>query len=298
MVNDWQQVRRKHNQYQRSNDDGEIRVRGSGESSLSFYVTNLPKDIKTNELWNWCATLGTVVDVYIAQKLSKMGRRFGFVRFIKNLKLDYVTCMWFGNYHVFASIARFPKKDRVIANEPVNKKVGTQSKAGVTTGRSYAKAVSGENPPITVPKKIVRSVSIGGRELTGLTDVQSTVLAEVREPTSIPNLLNLCREEGFANLKIRYVGGLWVWISCETSKVCKKLRDNVDMQGIFSKLHALHKDFVIHDRLAWVEIIGLPMCAWNPCVFKKVASIWGVVLFSDDDESNCMSIGKVCIQTS
>lgn len=30
---------------------------------------------------------------------------------------------------------------------------------------------------------------------------------------------------------------------------------------------------------------------------KKGASVWGSVLFSDNDETNCMSTGKVCIKT-
>ncbi|KAL4573741.1 hypothetical protein LXL04_020558 [Taraxacum kok-saghyz] len=271
--------------------------------SISFYITNLPKDIKTNELWNRCAAFGTVVDVYIAQKLSKMGRRFGFVRFIKvhNSKdLESPLCdMWFGNYHVFASIARFPKKDNVIIkHDPPHKPIAKETQGGNKVNRSYAKVVNGEKIVNSAPEKVIRSVMIGGRELTGLTEVQSITLAEVREPTSIPNLVNLCKEEGFDNIKIRYVGGLWVWVACDSQKGCKQFMNNVGIQSIFSNIKPLQKDFVIQDRLIWLEISALPMCVWNPCVFKKVASLWGVILFSDDEEGNCMSIGKVCIQTS
>lgn len=49
--------------------------------------------------------------------------------------------------------------------------------------------------------------------------------------------------------------------------------------------------------MAWLEGLGLLMYAWNPCLFKKVGTMWGKVLFSDDDESNSMSLGKVCVRT-
>lgn len=142
-----------------------------------------------------------------------------------------------------------------------------------------------------------QKVIIRGRELTGTTVVQSTVLAEVREAALIPNLINLCSEEGFSNIKIRYVGGLWVVVSFEPAKACKNFSSNAGIQNIFCKFRGITKDFVISQRAVWLEILGLPMCAWNPCVFKKIASVWGSVLFSDDDENNCMSTGKVCVLT-
>ncbi|CAH1414046.1 unnamed protein product [Lactuca virosa] len=85
--------------------------------SVSFYVTNLPSDLHPRDLWKRCENLGTVVDTYIARKRSKMGRRFGFVRFIKVInsqELERRFCeIWFGNYHVFASLARFKRNDEV-----------------------------------------------------------------------------------------------------------------------------------------------------------------------------------------
>lgn len=35
------------------------------------------------ELWNTCARFGTIVDVFIANKKSNVGKLFAFVRFIK-----------------------------------------------------------------------------------------------------------------------------------------------------------------------------------------------------------------------
>ncbi|KAL4579625.1 hypothetical protein LXL04_015779 [Taraxacum kok-saghyz] len=203
--------------------------------------------------------------------------------------LDARLCdIWFGNYHIFASIARFPKKDNtqsIPQPDNVRNTSRNATHASQMAAKSYATAVTGDKMAKPVPQKVVHTVMVGGREIT---DVHSITLAEVREPSSIPNLLNLCIEEGFNNIKIQYVGGLWMWVSYKSSKICKLFMNNAGIQNVFSRFKPLQKDFVIEERLVWLEVIGLPMCAWNPCVFKKVASLWGVVLISDDDETNGM----------
>ncbi|GKG14323.1 hypothetical protein Tco_0353923, partial [Tanacetum coccineum] len=41
----------------------------------------------------------------------------------------------------------------------------------------------------------------------------------------------------------------------------------------------------------------LPLNAWSPKAFKKVANIWGSPLLVDEDPNETVSIGKVCIKT-
>ncbi|KAL4554960.1 hypothetical protein LXL04_037570 [Taraxacum kok-saghyz] len=173
MATGWQQVT-KRRQYQ-NNGNNEFGRRDREphhgvveKMSISFFITNLPKDIKTNELWNRCAAFGTVVDVYIAQKHSKMGRQCGFVRYIKvhNLKdLESRLCdMWFGNYHVFASLSRFPKNDNALThNDPPSKQTVKDVQGGIKVCRSYEKVVTGEKVEKIVPEKVLRSVMVGGR---------------------------------------------------------------------------------------------------------------------------------------
>nr|GFA71859.1 RNA-directed DNA polymerase, eukaryota, nucleotide-binding alpha-beta plait domain protein [Tanacetum cinerariifolium] len=44
--------------------------------------------VTPRDLWRVCGTYGTVVDVFIPVKRSKVGKRFAFVRFIKVVNLD------------------------------------------------------------------------------------------------------------------------------------------------------------------------------------------------------------------
>lgn len=50
---------------------------------------------------------------------------------------------------------------------------------------------------------------VGGNSKTRtLTNIASKILVEVRDVTAIPNVLNLCRGEGFPGLKIQHIGGV------------------------------------------------------------------------------------------
>ncbi|GJS78584.1 hypothetical protein Tco_0728465 [Tanacetum coccineum] len=43
----------------------------------------------------------------------------------------------------------------------------------------------------------------------------------------------------------------------------------------FSLLKPWHDDFVVKDRLIWLELEGVPLLAWNNDTFKKIGSRWG-----------------------
>nr|GEX67369.1 RNA-directed DNA polymerase, eukaryota, reverse transcriptase zinc-binding domain protein [Tanacetum cinerariifolium] len=51
--------------------------------STSVFVTNFPDGYGAKDLWNTCKLYGHVVDVFIPDRRTKAGKRFGFVRFIK-----------------------------------------------------------------------------------------------------------------------------------------------------------------------------------------------------------------------
>ncbi|GJV10143.1 ribonuclease H-like domain-containing protein [Tanacetum coccineum] len=57
------------------------------------------------------------------------------------------------------------------------------------------------------------------------------------------------------------------------------------------------RDMVKGERMIWIEISGLPLCAWGSNAFKKVASLFGKFKFFEDEESTAMSSERVCIST-
>ena len=98
--------------------------------TVTIYITNFPTSIGSNDLRQHCNKHGTVADVYIARKLSKVGKRFAFVRFLKpnnnESLINNLNTMWIGSYHLFAAMARFEKKQHTSSNtnpEPSSKQI-------------------------------------------------------------------------------------------------------------------------------------------------------------------------------
>ncbi|GJX65565.1 RNA-directed DNA polymerase, eukaryota, nucleotide-binding alpha-beta plait domain protein, partial [Tanacetum coccineum] len=81
--------------------------------SRSVFVTNFLDGCTARDLWNVCNDYGTVVDVFIPFKKSKIGKRFAFVRFIKVSNFDRLIVnlctIWIGRHHLHANAARFER---------------------------------------------------------------------------------------------------------------------------------------------------------------------------------------------
>ncbi|GKC18431.1 RNA-directed DNA polymerase, eukaryota, nucleotide-binding alpha-beta plait domain protein, partial [Tanacetum coccineum] len=118
--------------------------------SHSIFVTNFPVSVCSRDLWKVCSTYGTVVDVFIPSKLSKAGKRFAFVRFIKVFNLDRLVenlcTLWIGSHHLFANHVRFdrPSKPKVqnIKFPPKNGTHQVQGNGNKQSG-SFVSAVKG-----------------------------------------------------------------------------------------------------------------------------------------------------------
>ncbi|KAI3821244.1 hypothetical protein L1987_08806 [Smallanthus sonchifolius] len=66
--------------------------------------------------------------------------------------------------------------------------------------------------------------------------------------------------------------------------------------ALFQCLNLIDRNFVLHERIVWVEIVGLPLCALEK-VYEMLVGTWGDYPFLDQDRDESMAIGRVCIQT-
>nr|GEZ60989.1 RNA-directed DNA polymerase, eukaryota, reverse transcriptase zinc-binding domain protein [Tanacetum cinerariifolium] len=94
-----------------------------------------------------------------------------------------------------------------------------------------------------------------------------------------------------ARSKQKVDGGLWVLLDFSSIKTRDLFLQHSGIKSWFSMLKVWHNDFAVKERLLWIEVEGVPLCAWNQSTFKKITSRWGDLIFLDDaDESNRFSM--------
>ncbi|PWA67046.1 hypothetical protein CTI12_AA308650 [Artemisia annua] len=194
--------------------------------SHSIYVTNFPDSVSSRDLWRECNAYGTVVDVFIPSKKSMAGKRFAFVRFIKVFNLERLInnlcTIWIGRHHLFANQVRYERP-----HKPFSSSLNDKS-----------------TRPVKVPPSIPRQPN-------GVKDVNS-----------IPNLLTLLFDEGFTNIKLKYLG-----------------------------------DFASEERIVWVDLEGVPLHAWSYQTFSRIGREWGELLNIEDSSMPSFGRKRVCIFT-
>ncbi|GJY54621.1 RNA-directed DNA polymerase, eukaryota, reverse transcriptase zinc-binding domain protein [Tanacetum coccineum] len=226
----------------------------------SFYVSNIPNSVDAKGLRKICASHGRLVDTFIANKLSKGGKRFSFIRFlgIKD-ETEFVKSLltiWIGSYHLYILVAR---SQRISAN-------GSQFNHNITT--------KDKNPkpnPSSYPNNIPLKNKDKFLDLPSFASITNGI-AKPSMDTSSTN----------ANIRALVLDD--------------KDRINVEdpsmvLMSTSSCIKTATPSFNVDERMIWIEIRGLPLCAWGSNAYKKLADMFGKFMFFEAEKSTKMSSG-------
>ncbi|GJX62991.1 RNA-directed DNA polymerase, eukaryota, reverse transcriptase zinc-binding domain protein [Tanacetum coccineum] len=282
--------------------------------STSFYVMNMPPALTSKGLWTVCAPYGRLVDAFIANKLSKGGKRFGFIRFLgvndANVFVKSLSNIWIGSYHIFITPA-INQRSKLITNPkpqptkllqypnnlsnqntfPILSTNVTKNATPETKSEHQKPSI---NPTPTNPKCII---ALNDQDLINVVNTDSILLVKLKDIDSMSNMYTICRNEGFSDLNIHHVGGYWIWIQFPSSTACSKFQGNESLKRLYSVKKVPSSNFMIDERIFWIEISGLPLCAWGSNAYKKIACNFGKFLFVNKEDSSALSSGRVCISS-
>ncbi|GJS58640.1 RNA-directed DNA polymerase, eukaryota [Tanacetum coccineum] len=270
--------------------------------SKSVFVTKFPEDSTARDLWKVCSDYGTVVDVFIPFKISKSGKHFAFVRFIKviNLKrlVSNLCTIWIGRYHLHANYVRFERPQKPNSSIPRGPNHSTPKETNMeNSNNSFVYVLkrgsqSHVTPEITKPALVLDDTCI--KEF----DFGMSLMGRAKDVSAIPNLPCIISKEGFQNVKLSYLGGMWVLFEFDSLTTKEKFLNHSGIGSWFTELIQATSSFENDERIVWISIEGLPIKAWTPNTFRKIASLWGEYVEWEDDDLKSLSCKHLCLKTN
>nr|GEU93983.1 nucleotide-binding alpha-beta plait domain-containing protein [Tanacetum cinerariifolium] len=187
-----------------------------------------------------------VVDAYILYIRSKAGKRFGFVRFIKVLDVDRLVnnlcTVWVGRHKLQANIPRFQR-------EPLKRHNSLHNINGVKRGNSGDTYNSnGVKYAINSYAHVVKRSQNSKKDLDSSPvmvlddsclnekDYSLCLMGKVKNFATLANLKVVVANEGFDNIKFKYMGGYWVMMEFQIEVTKLKFQENSVMKTWFSYL--------------------------------------------------------------
>ncbi|GKA96564.1 RNA-directed DNA polymerase, eukaryota, reverse transcriptase zinc-binding domain protein [Tanacetum coccineum] len=95
--------------------------------------------------------------------------------------------------------------------------------------------------------------------------------------------------EGFQNVKLSYLGGMWVLFEFDSLTAKEKFLNHSSIGSWFTEFIQVTSSFENDERIVWISIEGLPIKAWTPNTFRKIASLWGEYVEWEDDDLKSLS---------
>ncbi|GJT54095.1 nucleotide-binding alpha-beta plait domain-containing protein [Tanacetum coccineum] len=198
----------------RSKEDDMARI------STSVFITNFPVSTSAKELFHACKQYGHVVDSFIPSKKSKNGKRFGFVRFINVFNeerlVNNLCTIWIDRHKLHANVARFQrpqvKKERDGGkqnNDHPSPKQTLKTNMPMRDGKMYMGVLKGDKHTEVQLMQPEPALVLGDECLVSK-EMSKALFGRVKEFASLTNLRLAMSDEEFVDLKIKYMGELWV----------------------------------------------------------------------------------------
>ncbi|KAL4554772.1 hypothetical protein LXL04_037376 [Taraxacum kok-saghyz] len=251
-----------------------------GGKASTFFFTNFPEYWETTVLWQEFRKIGTVVDVFVARKRNKVGRKFGFSRFLRVPDVGelekVLNNLWLDKFKLKANLAKYgrndvkekpPKMKSVIIGPPTpaSEKPATSRDDGAR--RSYTEAVNGpsSSPPPPLVKNDSTEPEINSIHVIPPPDsverLERSLFGKVRGLEILKNIHGFPTIEGLNDVKVSYFEGLAVLLEFRSKIAAKNylILARSTWSKWFRVLDCWSPEVQPMKRFAYLNIVGLPV---------------------------------------
>ncbi|GKC33944.1 hypothetical protein Tco_1046328, partial [Tanacetum coccineum] len=110
----------------------------------------------------------------------------------------------------------------------------------------------------------IRALVLDDQDLINVEDPSMVLLVKLEDVNSMSNMYVICRNED-------------------------NFQTNASLKSIYSCIQTATPSFNVDERMIWIEILGLHLCAWGLNAYKKVADMFGKFMFFEAGVSTGMS---------
>ncbi|KAK8615057.1 hypothetical protein V6N13_068843 [Hibiscus sabdariffa] len=235
---------------------------------ISVFVENIPKAMHWKGLWHTFARHGDVIGSFIARKLSRGGKMFGFVR-MKNRADALRVIEWLNGFMLYGfrltvNLARpykeiYKKKNYEMGG--INYRKNGLSRADFETGNQR-----------DIPKRI--SGHVDDEELWRL---RRCLVGEMSSVCSTRSIALRLQAWGLGEINVRRMGSKFFLLSFDDDDLYMMLEDlNWSyLKEIFVEIRPWSESLFQPDRVTWLEMSGIPLHCWNHTTVRRVGELWG-----------------------
>ncbi|WJX65781.1 hypothetical protein P8452_50404 [Trifolium repens] len=279
------------------------------QSSISFFVTNLPDECTMAELWKVFGRFGRLGDVYIPKKVDKWGRRFAFVKFREEKDEEELSRrledVWLGSFKLKVNRSRFSRRVEAKETEKPNREeVSMEGEGSRPVTTSFKAALLGNTP--FQEETETRRKDGGAGSVCLEVEVDGNILKELEESfvgklavnVEISSIRTILFMEGFAHISVTDMGRRMVLIhSPKIGEVERLWKTKVDwISYYFREVSPWTPSCFADRRETWVKVFGVPLHVWGETLFKAIGGVYGEFLDFDNNTAARSKLDVACLK--
>ncbi|KAK8674571.1 hypothetical protein V6N13_032680 [Hibiscus sabdariffa] len=264
-----------------------------GSNVISLFVQNLPPKLHWSGLRQVFGRQGDIVDSFIARKLDKTGKRFGFVRFSNRVEADRAIERLDGFRLLVAKTkfqvrTKFWRKVSQENNKRMNQEIPSKGKqedevrtnnrktAGPEAGRSRTSRSDGSND---ILEKRVRNIQ-GHVEEEAPWRLRNCLVGMMASPCSTKQVEDRLTKWGLGEIAVKNMGGRCFLLEIKDQELFSLLEEQnwSLLKEVFVEIEKWSESFHLPERITWIQITGIPIHCWNYITFKRIAELVGTLL--------------------
>lgn len=260
----------------------------------TVFVANIPLETLAKEAWAFFKRVGKVLDVILPRKRDKYGRRYGFVKCRNSLEassfINKLNGKMFGKNKLRSDFALKKSSDKQKENVMDPSKVAhrkTEDRGDFGNHRSTRShhAESNYLQPSSNTDSVKADGNVGCVDNPLQKELERSVMVETLEPHAVTDVLNQLDLLGYDNILVKGLSSFKFLLTFMDQLSFDRL--DKDLLGLgFLQCKVPNIEDLLVPRTTWIQILGLPILAWNKETLNQLVGKWGKIVSITDKLNN------------